>query len=63
MQSRWLSSTGGPRRRFYRLTGRGRRNLDEIARLITAIRDAHDAYVVAYEHASDSEDAATDREA
>ena len=57
VQSRWLSSAAGPRRRFYRLTGRGRRNLDEIARLIVAIRDAHTAYLAAYEHASDSHDA------
>ena len=60
VQSRWLNPAAGPRRRFYRLTGRGRRNLDEIARLITAIRDAHDAYLVAYEHASDNHDAASD---
>lgn len=51
VQSRWMSSAGGPRRRFYRLTGRGRRNLDEIARLIAAIRDAHEKYLHAYEHA------------
>ena len=47
VQSRWMNPAAGPRRRFYRLTGRGRRNLDEIARLIAAIRDAHDAYLVA----------------
>ena len=62
VQSRWMSPAAGPRRRFYRLTGRGRRNLDEIARLIAAIRDAHDAYLVAYEHASDSRDGAADSE-
>lgn len=50
VQSRWMSPAAGPRRRFYRLTGRGRRNLDEIARLIAAMRDAHDAYLLAYEH-------------
>ena len=61
VQSRWVSPAAGPRRRFYRLTGRGRRNLDEIARLIVAIRDAHTAYLVAYE-ASDSHDTATDSE-
>ena len=60
VQSRWVSPVAGPRRRFYRLTGRGRRNLDEIARLIAAIRDAHNAYLAAYEHASDRHDAASD---
>lgn len=51
VQSRWMSPAAGPRRRFYRLTSRGRRNLDEIARLIATIRDAHDSYLGAYEHA------------
>ena len=50
VQSRWLSSTIGPKRRFYRLTANGRRNLDEIAELIAAIRDSHDTYLRAYEH-------------
>lgn len=50
VQSRWMSPAAGPRRRFYRLTTRGRRNLDEIARLIAAIRDSHDRYLQAYEH-------------
>lgn len=49
VQSRWLSPAAGPRRRFYRLTTRGRRNLDEIALLIAAIRDSHDAYLRVYE--------------
>ena len=49
VQSRWLSPAAGPRRRFYRLTTRGRRNLDEIALLIAAIRDSHDMYLRAYE--------------
>jgi DNA-binding PadR family transcriptional regulator len=62
VQSRWMNPAAGPRRRFYRLTGRGRRNLDEIARLIAAIRDAHEAYLVAYEHARDRRDAAADSE-
>ena len=57
VQSRWMSPAAGPRRRFYRLTGRGRRNLDEIARLSAAIRDAHEAYLVAYEQAGASHDA------
>lgn len=49
VQSRWLSTVAGPQRRFYRLTARGRRNLDEIAVLIAAIRDSHDAYLREYE--------------
>lgn len=51
VQSRWMSAAAGPRRRFYRPTGRGRRNLDEIAQLIAVIRDAHEQYLHAYEHA------------
>lgn len=56
VQSRWMSAAAGPRRRFYRLTTRGRRNLDEIAALIATIRDLHDAYLHEYErthHRSD----------
>lgn len=49
VQSRWMSTAAGPQRRFYRLTARGRRNLDEIAVLIAAIRDSHDAYLREYE--------------
>ena len=51
VQSRWLRSAAGPSRRFYRLTGRGRRNLDEIALLIERIGAAHDSYLAAYERA------------
>lgn len=49
VQSRWLRPAAGPSRRFYRLTGRGRRNLDEIAMVIERIGDAHDSYLKAYE--------------
>ena len=49
VQSRWLQSTAGPSRRLYRLTGRGRRNLGEIALLIERIGAAHDSYLEAYE--------------
>lgn len=58
VQSRWMQPRAGPRRRFYRLTTRGRRNLDEIARLIAAIRDSHDRYLQAYEHAEHGHDSA-----
>ena len=62
MQSRWVSPSAGPRRRFYRLTGRGRRTLDEIARLIATIRDAYDRYLQAYA-AAQLHDAATESNA
>ncbi len=52
VQSRWMGSVAGPRRRFYRLTSKGRRLLDDIAVLITTVRDTHDAFVRAYAHAS-----------
>ena len=48
VESRWMEPVAGPRRRFYRLTPRGRRKLEEVAGLITAIRDFHDAFVQAY---------------
>jgi PadR family transcriptional regulator, regulatory protein PadR len=60
VQSRWLSPAAGPRRRFYRLTTRGRRNLDEIAVLIGAIRDSHDSYLREHAHATRSQDALSD---
>lgn len=50
VQSRWMSASAGPPRRFYRLTSRGRRHLDEIAGLVVLIRDAHDAYLQAAAH-------------
>ena len=53
VQSRWMQPAAGPRRRFYRLTARGRRNLDEIARLIELIRASHESYLQAYEHVDD----------
>lgn len=59
VQSRWMQPRAGPRRRFYRLAPRGRRNLDEIARLIAAIRESHDRYLQAYEHAEHGDDSPT----
>src|SRR5688500_8469168 len=35
LQSRWTDSASGPRRRLYRVTAKGRRNLVELAALIT----------------------------
>ena len=51
VESRWMRSVAGPRRRFYRLTPTGRRTLDEMAELITSIRDFHDTFLRAYEQA------------
>ena len=51
VESRWMRSVAGPRRRFYRLTPQGRRTLDEMAALITSIRDFHDTFLRAYEQA------------
>jgi len=62
VQSRWMRPAAGPRRRFYRLSGHGRRNLDDMARLIATFRDAHDAYLEAYEHADHRHDPAIDNE-
>jgi PadR family transcriptional regulator PadR len=59
VQSRWLSAAAGPRRRFYRLTARGRRKLDEIAVLIAAIRDSHDTYLREYARARRPREAAS----
>lgn len=49
LESRWLAPADGPARHFYRLTRRGRRNLDDIAGLIQRIHDAHDTFMRAYE--------------
>jgi len=51
VQSRWMKSVAGPRRRFYRLTTKGRRNLDEIAGLIAAFRDLNEAFLRAHHDA------------
>lgn len=49
LQSRWMKSAAGPRRRFYRLTARGRRSLDELAGAIAATRDHHATFLRIYE--------------
>ena len=51
VESRWMRSVAGPRRRFYRLTPEGRRTLDEMAELITSIRDFHDTFIQAHAEA------------
>lgn len=60
VQSRWMQPVAGPARRFYRLTTRGRRNLDETARLIEAIRDSHETYLQAYARAGHRDTAMDD---
>lgn len=49
VQSRWMKPQAGPRRRFYRLTARGRRALDDMAVLIVATRDMHDSFLRVHE--------------
>ncbi len=51
VQSRWMKSEAGPRRRFYRLTAQGRRELDAIASLIVEIRDVNEMFVLAHDQA------------
>lgn len=47
VQSRWVASDAGPRRRIYRLTRKGRRTLEQLAGLITANRDTQDRFLSA----------------
>jgi len=49
VESRWMRPVTGPQRRFYRLTAKGRRALEEITGLIESIRDLHDAFLRAHE--------------
>ncbi len=53
VQSRWTKSAGGPRRRVYRLTATGQRNLEHIADLIATIRNTFDTYLSAYHQRCD----------
>ncbi len=48
LQSRWMASVSGPKRRLYRVTSRGRRNLDELTVVIMAIRDGHGTFLAAH---------------
>lgn len=52
LESRWMNPSAGPRRRLYRVTTAGRRNLEQLTALITAGRDAHRAFLDAYEAAA-----------
>ncbi len=49
ISSRWMRPLAGPRRRVYRLTRAGERELDELAARIVAVRDFHDEFVEAHE--------------
>lgn len=49
LQSKWMSSRAGPRRRFYRLTVKGGSTLAELVTLMTRARDAYAAFAAAYE--------------
>lgn len=53
LRSRWSDPVQGPRRRVYRLTAKGRRNLDALAGLIRGACIVHDAFVTAYEQLDD----------
>ena len=54
--SRWVQSDAGPRRRCYRLTDKGRRQLAEHAANIAATRQRYDAFLDAYAHAMGDEE-------
>ena len=54
--SRWAQSHVGPRRRCYRLTDKGRRQLAEHAASIAATLQRHDAFLDAYAHALGDEE-------
>lgn len=49
LTSRWSRSVAGPRRRFYRLTAAGRRQLDAVATATVVTSDRYAAFVRAYE--------------
>ena len=57
LESRWMNPSAGPRRRLYRVTPRGRRNLDDLAAVITRDRDAHGAFLRAYDASAGAEGA------
>lgn len=51
VQSRWMKSEAGPRRRFYRLTAKGRQELADTSALIAEIRDLNETFVLAHHRA------------
>ncbi len=50
-ESTWGESAGGPRRRLYRLTTHGRRQLEELVGAIRITRDVHAAFLQAHKSA------------
>ena len=52
VSSSWTESEIGPRRRAYRITPAGRKGLRELAEVIAATRDIHDAFLRGYEAAA-----------
>ncbi len=60
VESRWMRPVTGPQRRFYRLTTKGRRALEDITGLIESIRDLHDAFLHAHEAGLEGRAAAAD---
>lgn len=60
VESRWMRPAAGPRRRLYRVTARGRRNLDELVVVIGRIRDTHAAFLAAYAAAGASAQSASE---
>lgn len=47
-ESSWAKSVAGPRRRLYRITPRGREELEELVGAITLKRDVHAAFLHAH---------------
>ena len=50
-ESTWAKSVAGPRRRSYKITNDGRRELDQLVGAITIKRDTHAAFLDAHDEA------------
>jgi DNA-binding PadR family transcriptional regulator len=50
-QSTWAKSASGPQRRLYRVTTKGRRELETLVGAITVKRDVHAAFLDAHDEA------------
>jgi len=50
-ESKWGKSMAGPRRRLYRVTSKGHRELDQLVGAITVKRDVHAAFLDAHDDA------------
>jgi len=51
VRSHWTESVVGPRRRSYKLSASGTRELDDVAGTIRSLRDLHDRFLGAHDHA------------